>query len=66
MCAGCPVDAAGQCFEFAYGPRIEAANGQLLVRSCLYRNEEPFVQIAGNFVNHEIAVETYTDSSLSS
>lgn len=59
MCGGCPIDAAGKCLEFAYGPRVEAVNGQLFVRSCLYRSDTPFVLSSQEFFNHQIAEETY-------
>lgn len=59
MCAGCPIDAEGKCFEFAYGPRIEAVSGQLFVRNCLYRSDTPFVIAPQQFLNHPIAEETY-------
>ncbi|MEK7113821.1 MAG: radical SAM protein [Patescibacteria group bacterium] len=59
MCIGCPVDAEGKCFEFAYGPRVEAVGKQLLVRSCLYRSETPFVLTPQEFLHHQIGEETY-------
>ncbi len=59
MCDACPIDAAGKCFEFAYGPRVEAVYDHLLVRNCLYRSEEPFVIDANQFAHHQIAEETY-------
>ena len=59
MCNGGPVAAEGKCFEFAYGPRIEAADKQLLVRSCLYRSGAPFVLPSNQYLNHPIAGETY-------
>lgn len=59
MCNGCPIDAEGKCFEFAYGPRVEAVDKHLYIRSCLYRSSAPFVLSPRQFLNHKIVEETY-------
>ncbi len=57
MCSGCKVLDAGQCFEFAYGPRIESVAGRLLVRNCLYRSGCPQVLPVSEFFGHDVGKE---------
>lgn len=49
MCTGCDIRESGLCTEFFYGPRVEVSNDSLMVRSCIHRNGEPFVQLADRF-----------------
>lgn len=57
MCRGCPIRAEGNCQEYAYGPRVEAQGGELLVRSCIHRDGSPFTLAVQEFVFSETAAE---------
>lgn len=59
MCAGCPLDAKRQCYEYAYGPRIEKDMGGLMVRNCLHRHGEPFVLSVHEFFRHEMFTDLH-------
>lgn len=54
LCGGCPLEIVGRCREFYYGPRIEAHNQQLMVRSCLHRSNYPSVLTVEEFFTHRI------------
>lgn len=41
MCSNCQLDMENKCFEYAYGPRLEAMQGSLFVRSCIHRHDTP-------------------------
>jgi cyclic pyranopterin phosphate synthase len=60
MCDGCPVHAAGKCTEFAYGPRLEANNGNLNIRMCIHRQGEPQVHSVHTFFTSQVARELQT------
>ncbi len=55
MCNGCPLDAEGRCQEFAYGPRVEAANEELVIRSCLHQNGAPYTLEVQEFLTSQVA-----------
>lgn len=38
LCDRCPTNAAGRCYEYYYGPRLEYEHSRLEVRSCLHRS----------------------------
>lgn len=55
MCDGCQIEASGKCKEYAYGPRLEGGLSEIKVRSCLYRNEEGYVQSIGTYFDHQFS-----------
>ncbi|KKS26611.1 MAG: hypothetical protein A2606_01155 [Candidatus Yanofskybacteria bacterium RIFOXYD1_FULL_42_10] len=55
LCGDCSLEKVGQCREFYYGPRIEAHNQELMVRSCLHRSNPPSILAAEEFFTHRIA-----------
>ena len=55
MCDGCPIDAAGNCKEYAYGPRLEGGKEGIMVRSCLYRNDYGHVLPIQKYFDHEFS-----------
>lgn len=57
MCEGCPVEKAQECYEYAYGPRLEAQGSELLVRNCVHRQGEPFVMSPERYFTHPLAQE---------
>ena len=57
MCNGCPILSGGECYEFAYGPRLENAGGVLRVRNCIHRNGAPFVIPCKTFFDSPVALE---------
>jgi cyclic pyranopterin phosphate synthase len=60
MCKGCPVDRAGGCTEYAYGPRVEATSGGIMIRSCLHRTGQPFVLPAVAYFSSSLCAELST------
>ncbi len=55
MCDGCPVDTAGACKEYAYGPRLEGSPDGIVVRSCLYRSDTGFILPVAEYFDHAFA-----------
>jgi len=55
MCDGCQIEATGKCKEYVYGPRIEGGLSDIKIRSCLYRNEEGYVQSVETYFGHQFA-----------
>jgi cyclic pyranopterin phosphate synthase len=53
LCAGCPTAAAGQCYEHAYGPRLEK-DGALKIRSCVHRQDGAAVLPLRDYLRHEV------------
>lgn len=53
MCNDCPIHKDNKCFEFAYGPRLEAQKEKLFIRSCIYRDGNGYTEPFETYVNHE-------------
>jgi len=62
MCDDCQIDAIGKCKEYAYGPRLEGGLVDMKVRSCLYRNEEGYVQSVQNYFDHPFASALFSEA----
>ena len=61
MCDGCPIDAAGTCKEYAYGPRLEGGKESIMVRSCLYRNDHGHVLPIHEYFGHEFSTSLFSE-----
>ena len=61
MCDGCLIEAMGKCKEYAYGPRLEGGLSEVRVRSCLYRNEEGYVQSIGTYFDHQFSKALFSE-----
>jgi len=55
MCEGCELHAAGKCYEYAYGPRIEMDKELLQIRNCVHKSTSNAVMTVGNYFNHQVA-----------
>lgn len=55
MCTGCSLDQLGQCYEYAYGPRLEMQDKKILVRNCVQRVCEPCVLPIDEYFQHQLA-----------
>lgn len=55
MCTDCSLDKQGQCYEYAYGPRLETDGKDLIVRNCVHRVCTPCVLPANEFFEHPLA-----------
>lgn len=60
MCSNCSLDAQGQCYEYAYGPRIEVDGRGIVVRNCVHRICEPCVLPVKKFFKHQLEEELHS------
>lgn len=59
MCGKCALYARGECFEYAYGPRVERLNNSTVIRSCIHKSDHNQVMSVAKYFESDLCKELH-------